>query len=440
MNVNNTACRSGFSLIEVLIVIGILAILAGIGMPLFRSYLVRNDLDRVKEQAVQGLGRAKLLAQSARGDSAWGFFVPAGILYKGISYSTRDPSFDELYPMPSTITISGSLLEVSYSKFEGKPSGTGTIILSGLENEKRTITVTVAVSEENVATNVGNTLFICHNPGGTDQQQLSVMENEWATHQAENDPYNDNEGTCPAGSGSSVPSTESSSSISGQITICHKPGTHLQQTMTVPSTAWPAHQQHGDTMGVCNLNSPGGSICPSIFALEDDGTIIPTRDMSMHANVLASEITFGAGGPPIPVYVRSQIDDGTWKKMFGGTAITAGRTDTVSNITAGSAFAMRLQGEYRQSGWLAFQSQTETNDGSDHTLLLRAGDSLPSYIPYAEQQSLRAILASYLDANGTLTIEPCSLVLLTELSAITYPPSLSQDFQDAVLLLQFTGS
>lgn len=44
------------------------------------------------------------------------------------------------------------------------------------------------------------------------------------------------------------------SSLSGdqsKMTICHKPGTHAEQTKDIPMPAWGGHHGHGDTLGPC---------------------------------------------------------------------------------------------------------------------------------------------------------------------------------------------
>lgn len=37
----------------------------------------------------------------------------------------------------------------------------------------------------------------------------------------------------------------------GKITICHKPGTPAEKTLSVGASAWGGHSGHGDTMGAC---------------------------------------------------------------------------------------------------------------------------------------------------------------------------------------------
>ncbi len=36
-----------------------------------------------------------------------------------------------------------------------------------------------------------------------------------------------------------------------RVTVCHKPGTPAQKTMTLPQPAVRAHVGHGDTLGAC---------------------------------------------------------------------------------------------------------------------------------------------------------------------------------------------
>ncbi|MDD4319078.1 MAG: prepilin-type N-terminal cleavage/methylation domain-containing protein [Candidatus Peribacteraceae bacterium] len=456
--------RRAFTLVELLLVIGLLGVASSVSVPLYRTYQARNDLNTATEQTIQGLARAKLLSQSAERDSSWGFFVPAGILYKGESYKARDVVVDEVYPMPSTVTVSGSILEVAYSKLDGRPSATGSIILTAVDGEQRTIIITVAVETEGVATNAGDTIAVCC-PG---PETKTIVDSAWPSYESQGCTL----GACPIPSSSSASSAVSSaqassaavssqassgtsaSSVSsggggggsssslppGYFLICHKPGTYAEQTMTVNQSAWNnGHRKHGDTIGAC-VSTPPVDTCPVRFLIQEDGTVLTTASLSVVARALASEITYGTGGPSINVTVTfTKKKNKSWSSLFDGDPIEAGMTDTVSNVGVSSQVALKIRGYFKKSGWLTFDETAVTNDGSDHTLLLRRGDPLPQYLPYGEQALLEEILGDYLDANGRLTIAPHMLVVLAELSTITYPPSSSQDFQDAVLLLEFNG-
>ncbi|MFA7682511.1 MAG: hypothetical protein WCX61_05800, partial [Candidatus Peribacteraceae bacterium] len=117
------AHRPSFTLAEGLTVIAILAVLAGISVPLYRSSLIRNHLTLAQEQTMHVLRQAQTRAQAGDQKSAWGVHIPTGTLYAGTSYEERDSTYDEIYALPSSVTISG-LTDISYSRLYGIPSTT----------------------------------------------------------------------------------------------------------------------------------------------------------------------------------------------------------------------------------------------------------------------------------------------------------------------------
>lgn len=131
----------GFSLLEVLLSIAVVAILAGLSLPVARTMLTKNDLDIATVTATQTLRRAQILSQAVDGDISWGVKVQSGsiTLFKGTSYSTRDSNFDEVFDNPTTINISG-ITEVVYAKFTGLPQTTGVAILATADDSK-TVTI-----------------------------------------------------------------------------------------------------------------------------------------------------------------------------------------------------------------------------------------------------------------------------------------------------------
>ncbi len=175
--------RKGFTIIETLMVMGVMGVVSAIVAPLYHQYQLQNDLSVATEQVSQGLSRARLLAQTAQGDSGWGFFVPSGTLYKGTSYATRDVSSDEVYPMPSNIAMNG-LYEVAYSKYTGAPSATGSITLDALDHS--THIVLIQVQNQAVAVVQANNLTICHAPL-TLNQTMIISDAQWPGLQAKGD-------------------------------------------------------------------------------------------------------------------------------------------------------------------------------------------------------------------------------------------------------------
>lgn len=134
--------KRGFALIELILVIALIAALAGLSIPVYQSFQVKNDIDIAANTLTQELKRAQILSQASDGDTSWGVKSQSGsiVLFKGASYSGRDAAYDETFSLPSTITPSGAT-EIVYAKFTGLPQATGTITLTASTNETRTITI-----------------------------------------------------------------------------------------------------------------------------------------------------------------------------------------------------------------------------------------------------------------------------------------------------------
>ncbi|OGY44746.1 MAG: hypothetical protein A3B89_01420 [Candidatus Buchananbacteria bacterium RIFCSPHIGHO2_02_FULL_40_13] len=132
---------TGFTLLEMLLSIAVIAIIAGIGVPVYQSFQVRNDLDLAVNTVAQSLRRAQLLSQAVEGDMTWGVYVGNNkiTIFKGASYFSRDIGFDEVFDLAKTITPSGNQ-EIIFNKFTGWPQSSGTLILTTI-NDSKTITI-----------------------------------------------------------------------------------------------------------------------------------------------------------------------------------------------------------------------------------------------------------------------------------------------------------
>lgn len=132
----------GFTLIELLISIALVSVVTVAAIPIYREVQSRNDLDIAANTVAQTIRRAQVLAQGMDGDTSWGVNAAAGAvtLFRGASFAARDTAYDEVFDVPSVITPSG-LTEVVLTKFTGAPITTGTLTLTGLQSEARTITI-----------------------------------------------------------------------------------------------------------------------------------------------------------------------------------------------------------------------------------------------------------------------------------------------------------
>ncbi len=132
----------GFTLPEMLLSVALLAIIGGMIIPSYHTFMVRNDLDIATARLANNLRRAQSLSQAADGDMTWGVRVGVGsiLVYKGASYILRDTTFDENTQMPKSIVPTG-ISEVNFSKVIGLPNATGTITLTSQVNEARNVTI-----------------------------------------------------------------------------------------------------------------------------------------------------------------------------------------------------------------------------------------------------------------------------------------------------------
>lgn len=132
----------GFTLPEILLSVSLLAIIGGMVIPSYHTFIVRNDLDIATITLAHNLRRAQSLSQSADGDMTWGVHVGVGsiLIYKGASYILRDSTYDENTQITTTIVPTG-ISEVTFSKVFGLPNATGTFSLTSQANEQRNVTI-----------------------------------------------------------------------------------------------------------------------------------------------------------------------------------------------------------------------------------------------------------------------------------------------------------
>lgn len=129
--------KSGFSLLEILLVVAMITILAGIFAPVFGTLFYRNNLDIAAEKIKTDLFRAQTLAESAKDDSNWGVYVSPGLstIFSGPNYAGRNIANDESTQLSGDITFSGPS-EIVFKKSDIKPLASGAIIIrQGAENK-----------------------------------------------------------------------------------------------------------------------------------------------------------------------------------------------------------------------------------------------------------------------------------------------------------------
>lgn len=134
--------QSGFTLIEVLLSVTIISVLVGMSLPVYESYVRRNDLDVTAQGIVAMFRRAATYARAGNEDNAWSVRVEStkATLYQGIDFANRDTATDEIVPLPASIT-SSFIGDLQFTKLNATPSVIGSMILTSTTNDTRTISI-----------------------------------------------------------------------------------------------------------------------------------------------------------------------------------------------------------------------------------------------------------------------------------------------------------
>jgi prepilin-type N-terminal cleavage/methylation domain-containing protein len=132
----------GFTLIEMMLSVSIIAMLSALSLPVYASFQARNDLDIATQSIAESLRRAQVYSRGMQNDSQWGVEVQstAATLFKGGVFASRDATYDEATTIPTTITV-GGVSEILFTKLTGMPATTGNITLSNANGDTRTVTI-----------------------------------------------------------------------------------------------------------------------------------------------------------------------------------------------------------------------------------------------------------------------------------------------------------
>ncbi len=132
----------GFTLIEILLSVTIIGILAGLSLPVYRTFQVKNDLSIAVDTVVQSARRAQELSRATQGDETWGVDVRSGSItvFQGANYASRNTDRDETFEIASSMNVSG-VTEFVFTKLTGLPQTIGSLTLTTVAGETAIVTI-----------------------------------------------------------------------------------------------------------------------------------------------------------------------------------------------------------------------------------------------------------------------------------------------------------
>lgn len=106
------------------------------------DFYKRQEIENQAQNILETLRKAQIKSISGEHDSSFGVYFEERryILFKGNSFSQRDPNFDEIFNLPPLIKLE-SVSEIVFLKTEGIPKNGGEEIILKGDSEIRKIKI-----------------------------------------------------------------------------------------------------------------------------------------------------------------------------------------------------------------------------------------------------------------------------------------------------------
>ncbi len=116
---------NGFSLIEVVVAIGILIVILAMGLPVGFDFYLDYEFDSVAETFNALLKQARTQAMANINENAHGVYINSSsfVVFEGTSYATRVVANDQVFPRNSAITVVGAI-EQNFLALNGQTAST----------------------------------------------------------------------------------------------------------------------------------------------------------------------------------------------------------------------------------------------------------------------------------------------------------------------------
>jgi prepilin-type N-terminal cleavage/methylation domain-containing protein len=145
--------KGGFTLMEILVVMGILVVVFLLSISVLSSLYKKTELDTAKDNIIALMKAAKNKTLASEQSAKYGIYFDTAtdpdryIFFQGLNYASRNIAFDEIYELPKTVEIlsmslGGSNDEIVFDRLDGNTGNYGNIVIRSLKTDStRTVYV-----------------------------------------------------------------------------------------------------------------------------------------------------------------------------------------------------------------------------------------------------------------------------------------------------------
>jgi len=132
----------GMTLIEVLLVIGLLGALVGLAIPFYQSFQVTSELDNTTHEIISALRLAQGRAMASENFESHGVHFETGefTVFSGDEYDANDPK-NFATEISRTLSINAESADMIFTKVMGIPENTFGVVITSSSGEQRLISV-----------------------------------------------------------------------------------------------------------------------------------------------------------------------------------------------------------------------------------------------------------------------------------------------------------
>jgi Tfp pilus assembly protein FimT len=135
---NSTRSVTGVTLLELLLVIAVILIIGTLSAPFYSRFIVQNSVTDTSDKLVGSLRKAQTYSMTGKRNGSWGVRFTSSPR-QVVLFLQGSSSFNEVYPIPASVSVSGLTQDITFTK-AGVPSSGATITISG-GNTQETVTL-----------------------------------------------------------------------------------------------------------------------------------------------------------------------------------------------------------------------------------------------------------------------------------------------------------